>query len=106
MYQTDAEIVPPNRTETYAKIVLLDPIEPCAFPPKTDVSQAVVQVRIMVNPDGTPQHTEILGVSVPNHGFEDAARSCIRQFRFQPATDSSGTPVRDWTRPFRVTFAR
>jgi hypothetical protein len=80
--------------------------ERCGFPPETEVKSAIVVVKVMVLPDGKPQHVEVMGSSDPGQGFEDAAQKCALTYRYRPAKNRSGTPERAWTHEFNVEFSR
>ena len=63
--------------------------------------EGTVSVRLRVSSSGSVQ---VLGVtSGLGHGLDESARAAVLATRFQPATDSSGTPV-DWEGVVNVAF--
>ena len=58
-------------------------------------AEGVVNLAILVGPDGAVEEIEVKDCSRPNVGFEKSAESAVRQWRFKPAT-KHGVKVRTW----------
>jgi len=79
----------------------------CEFPPEADVEgidNAVVQLTVVVSPDGRPKAVTVL--RDPGNGFGQAARSCAFRKQFSAALDRAGVAVTMSTAPFTVRFTR
>ena len=79
----------------------------CEFPPEADVEgidNAVVQLTVVVSPDGHPKSVTVL--RDPGNGFGQAARSCAFRKQFSAALDRGGVAVTMSTAPFTVRFTR
>ena len=79
----------------------------CEFPPEADVEgidNAVVQLMVVVSPDGRPKSVTVL--RDPGNGFGQAARSCAFRKPFSAALDRAGVAVTMSTAPFTVRFTR
>ncbi len=62
-----------------------------------------VQMMVLVGPDGSVEKVRILRCTKPGVGFEKAAETAVRQWRYKPAT-KKGVKVRMWVR-VRIPFA-
>ncbi len=58
-------------------------------------ADGVVNLSVLVGPDGTVEEVEVKDCSRPNVGFEKSAEEAVRQWRFKPAT-KHGVKVRTW----------
>jgi protein TonB len=78
----------------------------CPFPPEADIAkidQAVVTVRVTVQPDGTASSATV--TSDPGYGFGRVARLCALGMHYSPAVDRTGTPITA-SAPVTVRFQR
>jgi protein TonB len=83
------------------------PAAPCGFPPAADANKidgAAVVIRVLVRTSGQAELVQTL--EEPGFGFGEEATRCAMSWRYAPATDTRGEPVRAWTPPFRVRFVR
>jgi periplasmic protein TonB len=79
----------------------------CDFPGEAErdrIRDAVVEMKVTVRPNGTPQSVEI--VEDPGHGFARTATACALKHQFTPALDAEGHKVWGTTRTFHVGFHR
>ncbi len=77
----------------------------CAYPQMAEQGGVAgrVEFRAAVGVEGTVESVEILKVPYPGIGFEDAVRSCVEKWRFEPAAAGAPGP-RDYVG--RVRFRR
>lgn len=75
----DAHLTPP--------LVILDTQKPPIFPPAALAGRfsGTVTVEALVSVEGTVADVKILNCSMPNLGFEEAAKAAVMQWRFEPA---------------------
>ena len=79
----------------------------CEFPAEADVEgidSAVVQLTVVVGPDGHAKSVTVL--KDPGFGFGQSARSCAFRKQFNVALDRAGTAITMSTAPFTVRFTR
>jgi protein TonB len=79
----------------------------CEFPAEADVEgidSAVVQLTVVVGPDGRAKSVTVL--KDPGFGFGQSARSCAFRKQFNAALDRAGTAITMSTAPFTVRFTR
>jgi protein TonB len=70
----------------------------CAFPPESDddkVDAARVVLRLTVEANGKASSVKVL--ADPGHGFGRAARGCALGFKYDPAKDGNGAPMKSDT---------
>jgi TonB family protein len=67
---------------------------PCGYPKTAQERQIAgpVEFRATVKPDGAVEAVEIRRIPMPAAGFEDAVRSCVSQWRFEPAPGGAEGP--------------
>ncbi|HEY4012208.1 MAG TPA: energy transducer TonB [Polyangiaceae bacterium] len=78
----------------------------CAFPKAADRAkedEAVVDLQIVVTPDGRPR--DIMILTDPGYGFGRAARLCAARQKYIPAHSARGEPV-EGTIKVRVHYVR
>ncbi len=66
----------------------------CPFPPEADgdqIDSAVVTIRVLVDPSGTPKSANVL--SDPGHGFGREATRCALSKSWSSALDHDGAPT-------------
>jgi TonB family protein len=68
--------------------------EPCAYPSAAAQKAVTGPVSFVarVTPDGSTESVEIRAVPVPDLGFEEAVRSCVASWRFEPAAAGDAGP--------------
>jgi outer membrane biosynthesis protein TonB len=79
----------------------------CTWPDEeqdSDLNDAHVVIRVVVDRDGSPQSVEVL--NAPKPSFAEAARRCGMSESFQPALDAVGQRIPGPTSPFLVHFVR
>jgi TonB family protein len=80
--------------------------EPCAFPAEAarQFVAGTVSFVAQVTPEGRTESVEILAVPQPDLGFEEAVKTCLRGWRFEPA-DAGETEARAYEGRVRYTIA-
>jgi periplasmic protein TonB len=79
----------------------------CEFPAEADIEgidSAVVQMTVVVGPNGRAKSVSIL--KDPGFGFGQSARTCAFRKQFNAAFDRAGTAITMSTAPFTVRFTR
>jgi len=64
--------------------------------------QASVNVRVLVDPDGSAMRVEVLRDDAVADAILDGAKPCAMVERYIPGRDRDGRPATRWTQPFRV----
>jgi protein TonB len=98
---------PPARDLSRSPYPNLQSASDCPFPAEADlegINQAVVQLIVTVNPDGSAKSVTVLKDA--GFGFGQAARRCAFKWPYVPGLDSSGKPVVKTTGAFPVRFRR
>jgi protein TonB len=79
----------------------------CPWPREAEslgIDEQTVVLRAVVSSEGHASSVHVL--ADPGHGFGQAALTCARQARFEPATDRNGQPYAATSPPIRVRFTR
>ena len=97
----------PAGPDRSSQVSLLEGEWQCPWPKEADeeqIDEQVVTLRVKVRDDGTVEEAWLL--QDPGRGFGQAALSCARRTRFNPARDREGNPIRSLSPPIRVHFTR
>lgn len=80
--------------------------KPCTFPAAAQKQRITGPVRFVarISPEGTTESVEIRTVPLPNLGFEEAVRSCVANWRFEPVGDGE-SGLRSYEGAVRYRFA-
>lgn len=79
----------------------------CPWPQAAEslgIDEQVVVLQALVAADGRAASVDLL--ADPGHGFGQAALTCARQAKFEPATDAQGRPYGATSPAIRVRFSR
>lgn len=82
---------PPSTDETASRLPTLVDAPPVAYPEEALASgrEGAVLLRLEVSSRGEVLRAEV--VTPVGHGFDEAALEAVRNFRFEPALDATGT---------------
>jgi len=94
--ETDPDVTPPQ--------IIIKTQKAPVYPPAALAARfsGTVMLSVTVLRDGSVGKTEIVECSHPNVGFEQAAATAVKKWRFQPAM-KLGEPIES-TRQFRLSF--
>lgn len=75
------------------------------YPSEADADSGAVTLTLVVRADGVVASSAVLSETPSGQGFGKAARTCLKQKRFDPSMDRAGNPVAAAT-TIKVSFVR